>query len=114
MPTHTSALHWLVQLAEARGFAGADAVIVNPSVILGAWNWHEGATKMFRMVWKGGLKFYTLGGNGYVDVRDVARCMIQLMKNGVSAQRFILNSENLTYKQIFEQIAARIPVVLVE
>jgi len=83
---------------------GLDCVIVNPAVILGAWNWNDGPTALFRMVWEG-LRYYTTGVNGYVDVRDVARCMIMLMDEDVSSERYILSGENLSYKQVFDEIA---------
>ena len=56
---------------------GLNAVIVNPSVILGPGFWH-GNSGLFRLV-DHGLKYYTEGVNGYVDVRDVANAMILLM-----------------------------------
>lgn len=83
---------------------GLNAVIVNPSVILGAWNWNRGTARFFSQAEKGNI-FYTHGTTGFVDVRDVAACMIQLMDKNISGQRFILNSENLTYKKFFGFLA---------
>ena len=83
---------------------GLNAVIVNPTIIFGPGNWDSGSAKMFMEVWKG-LRFYTTGSTGFVDVRDVASAAVRLMEKGVSAQRYILNSENLPYKKIFETIA---------
>ncbi|MGZ4035208.1 MAG: NAD-dependent epimerase/dehydratase family protein, partial [Bacteroidia bacterium] len=37
----------------------------------------------------------------FVDVRDVAHSMILLMNSKISGERFILSSENLSYKEIF-------------
>src|SRR3546814_14038798 len=51
------------------------------------------------------MRFYTPGGNGYVDVRDVSRCMIALMESGISGERFIINAENWSYKELFSAIA---------
>ena len=88
-----------------RGIAeGLNAAVVNPSVILGAQFWEHGTGKLFEQVWKG-LKFYTTGSTGYVDVRDVVIFMVKLMQSDINNQRFILNSENLTYKTVFESIA---------
>ena len=84
-----------------RGIAeGLNAVIVNPSVILGPGNWHSGSSELFTLVWKG-LPFYTEGVTGYVDVRDVASAMILLMEKQQFGQRFILSSENISYRQLF-------------
>ncbi|MCU0370166.1 MAG: NAD-dependent epimerase/dehydratase family protein, partial [Bacteroidales bacterium] len=62
-----------------RGTAeGLDAVIVNPSIILGVAGNSQGSSRLFNTVWQG-LKVYPPGKNGFVDVRDVARAMILLM-----------------------------------
>lgn len=89
-----------------RGIAeGLNAVIVNPTIIIGRGNWKTGSTVMFSQVWKG-LKFYTDGTTGFVDVRDVTKAMISLMDSDVSNERFIVNSENLQFKKVFDWIAS--------
>jgi dihydroflavonol-4-reductase len=88
-----------------RGIAeGLDAVIVNPSLIIGANAGINGSGQLFETVRKG-LKFYTNGSAGFVDVEDVAKCMIALMNSDVTAERYIINAENRTYKQITAEIA---------
>lgn len=89
-----------------RGIAeGLDAVIVNPAVIIGKNAGLEGSGAIFKLV-KEGLKFYTDGATGIVDVVDVAKCMILLMDSEISAERFTLSADNLNYKSFFEEIAA--------
>lgn len=83
---------------------GLNVVIVNPTLIMGVHNWNNGTCRMFKEVDKG-LRFYPPGGNGFVDVRDVVRSMIDLMKSDINAERFILNSENCTYKNLLELIS---------
>ncbi|HIA36672.1 MAG TPA: NAD-dependent epimerase/dehydratase family protein [Flavobacteriales bacterium] len=83
---------------------GLNAVIVNPTIIVGPGNWKRSSARMFHDVWSG-LKFYTSGANGFVDVRDVATVMIKLMKHEVSGERFILNGDNLPFKEVFGMIA---------
>ncbi len=83
---------------------GLDTIIVNPSVILGAGDWAKGSSQLFTKVWKG-LKFYTEGATAYVDVVDVSSILIKLMESDLKNDRFILSSENVTYKQLFKQIA---------
>jgi nucleoside-diphosphate-sugar epimerase len=87
---------------------GLDAVIVNPSIILGPANWETGSAKMFKTVWDG-MKFYTRGVTGFVDVRDVVKAMILLMDEQyfekIKNQRFLISSENLSYETVFCQIA---------
>ena len=88
-----------------RGMAeGLDAVIVNPSIIVGPGEWRQGSSQMFQTMWNG-LKFYTSGTNGFIDVNDVANAMIILMEGEYSNERFVLSSENVGYKLFFEWMA---------
>lgn len=83
---------------------GLDAVIVNPSIIIGPGDWTAGSSQLFGQVWKG-LLFYTEGVTGYVDAGDVSDCMIQLMKSTVSNERFIINAENLSFREVLTLVA---------
>lgn len=83
---------------------GLKAVIVNPSVIIGEATGTTGSGAIFEMVRKG-LKYYTQGGTGFVDVEDVAKTMILLMDNEVAAERFIISNQNFSYQDFFSEIA---------
>jgi len=82
---------------------GLNAVIINPSVILGPGFWHANSG-LFRLVHEG-LKYYTRGVNGYVDVRDLSKAMIGLMECNIFGQRFICSADNLSYQDFFSLIA---------
>ena len=82
---------------------GLNAVIVNPSVILGPGFWNDNSG-FFRLVWKG-LNYYTKGINGFIDVKDVVKAMILLMEKDLFNERFIVSSENISYQLLFSQIA---------
>jgi len=83
---------------------GLDAVIVNPSIIVGPGNWEQSSASVFKTIWKG-LKFYTEGVNGFVDVRDVSRAMINLMESDISLERYLVVGENLTFREFFAHVA---------
>ncbi len=83
---------------------GLNAVIINPSIILGPGEINSGSTRLIATVEKG-LKFYTPGINGFVDVRDVVNAMVQLMGSDITGKRFIVSAENLAYKDLFGFIA---------
>jgi len=83
---------------------GLEAVIVNPSIILGGTDWEVGSTALFKSAYEE-FKYYTEGISGFVDVKDVARAMIMLMNSKISRERFILSAENLSYRQIFSMMA---------
>ncbi len=88
-----------------RGIAeGLNAVIVNPSIILGSGFWHDGTGLMLKNAWKE-FPYYTDGVNGFVDVRDVAEVMIKLMDSPITGERFILNGDNWPYRQLFTRMA---------
>ncbi|NJM15381.1 MAG: NAD-dependent epimerase/dehydratase family protein [Bacteroidales bacterium] len=71
---------------------GLQAIVVNPSVILGPGIWHEGSGKLFKRV-NSGLSFYFNGHANYVDVRDVVKFMVLLMKGEKCPnEKFILNA----------------------
>lgn len=79
---------------------GIPVVIVNPSVIIGPVNWLRSSGRLFYSL-KRGMPFYTNGGTGFVDVRDVAKAVVLLMESDAVNERFILNGENLTFKEFF-------------
>ncbi|WBX73848.1 SDR family oxidoreductase [Tenacibaculum pacificus] len=83
---------------------GLEVVIVNPGVILGSGFWQEGSGKLFTQI-KNGFKFYTEGITGFVDVQDVVKAMVLLMNSNVKNERFILVSENKSFKDILFAIA---------
>jgi len=83
---------------------GLEVVIVNPSVILGPGNWSKGSSQIFQKI-HSGLKFYTPGSTGYVDVVDVANSLVALLFSNVKNERFIVNGANLKYRDCFDRIA---------
>lgn len=95
----------LAEVEVWRGIAeGLDAVIVNPSIILGAGGWNEGSTKIFKTAYEA-FPWYTEGITGFVDVRDVAKAMIQLMGSSIANERFIISAYNVSYKEVFTMAA---------
>lgn len=88
---------------------GLQAAIINPSMILGAGYWNAGSNQLFTQVHKG-FSFYPIGTTGMVDVRDVAKSAIVLMNSDVSGERFIVSSENWTYKHFVERVALHLGI----
>jgi len=83
---------------------GVDVVIVNPGVILGSGFWQFGSGKLFSQVYNG-LKYYTEGITGFVGVKDVVAIMIKLMNSDIKNERFVLVSENKSFKDVFTSMA---------
>ncbi len=83
---------------------GLEAVILNPSTILGYGDWHSSSCAIFRNVYEE-FKWYSPGINGFVDVDDVAKATIALMESGISEQRYIVNGDTWSFKQLQDTIA---------
>lgn len=81
-----------------------DVVVVNPGVILGSGLFTSGSSEIISKIAKE-FKFYTEGITGFVGIRDVVKAMILLMESPIKNERFILVSENKSYKEIFFLIA---------
>jgi dihydroflavonol-4-reductase len=83
-----------------RGIAeGLNAVIINPSTILGGGFWSMPPNAVFEQVYKG-MPFFTKGSNGFVDVRDVAEVAIRLMDSDIAAEKFIVSAENKSWGEV--------------
>lgn len=88
---------------------GVPVVIVNPGVIIGSGFWHKGTGRMFSNV-KKGLKFYTEGVTGFVGIKDVVKAMMLLMESNIKDERYILVSENQSFKEILYRISKSLGV----
>jgi len=96
---------YLAELEVWRGIGeGLNAVMVNPTIILGAGDWNSGSSHIFKNVYNE-FPWYTDGIRGFVDVRDVVSVMIQLMESDITAQRFIVSAANRSFREIFSLIA---------
>ena len=88
-----------------RGFAeGLSTVIVNPSTILGYGDWSSGSCALFKNAYNE-FPWYTTGINGFVDVEDVARAVVLLMEKDINGERYLLNAENISFQQLFTEMA---------
>jgi len=78
---------------------GVPSVIVNPGVILGPGFFESGSGLLFKRIHKG-LKHYTSGVSGYVDVKDVVKGMIYLMNSDYKNERYIMVAENISFLEL--------------
>ena len=83
---------------------GLNAVIINPSIILGAGNWTNGSSAIFKSAYES-FPWYTEGVTGFVDVNDVVKAMTMLMEHNVGGERFIVSGQNKSYREVFNSIA---------
>ena len=84
---------------------GLDAVVVNPTYMLGPYDAKPSSGKMIVGVVLRQAPGYTSGSNNFVDVRDVARGMVLAWQKGARGERYILGGENMRYADLFRLIA---------
>lgn len=88
-----------------RGIAeGLNAVIVNPSTILGYGDWNTTSNALFKNAYKE-FPWYTNGVNGFVDIEDVSKVIVKLLATNIRSERFILNGDNWSYRKLLDTIA---------
>ncbi|MBS1628215.1 MAG: NAD-dependent epimerase/dehydratase family protein [Bacteroidetes bacterium] len=96
---------YLAEMQVWRGISeGLNAVIINPTIILGAGDWSKGSSEIFQSAYNE-FPWFTNGISGFVDVKDVVHAMIALMESDIVEQRFIVSGHNVSYKKIFTLIA---------
>lgn len=103
--THYAISKYRAELEVWRGIAeGLNAVIINPSTVVGYGDWNTSSCRIFKTVYDG-LSWYPIGVNGFVHIEDVARAAVQLMESNITEQRFIINSDNWPLRRLFNTIA---------
>ena len=87
---------------------GLQAVILAPGFMLGPWDWKPSSGRMMLALSKGWKVIAPSGGCSVCDVRDVAAATITAVDKDLSSGReFILAGENMTYKQLWADMAER-------
>ncbi|MEQ1502345.1 MAG: NAD-dependent epimerase/dehydratase family protein [Myxococcota bacterium] len=98
--------HQAEELVRAEVAAGGlDAVIANPTFLLGPLDRRPSSGRVIVEVVRGRVPGYTDGINNFVDVRDVARGMIAVHDRGETGERYILGRESATWGELFRTIA---------
>lgn len=96
--------YW-AELEVWRGIAeGLNAVMVNPSIVLGVGDWSRSSLQLIKYV-QDERPFYPSGLVNYVDVLDVTDALVGLMQSEVRSRRFILNGGTIPYRSLLDQIA---------
>jgi dihydroflavonol-4-reductase len=93
-----------VQKAVAQGL---DAVIVNPSMVLGPGDLHRISGEIVVQVARGIVRFSIPGGMNAIHIRDVVSGHLLALERGRRGERYILGGENKTFLE-FIQITAEV------
>jgi dihydroflavonol-4-reductase len=85
---------------------GLDAVVVNPTFMLGAYDVKPSSGRLILEVAAGKAVGYTTGGNNFVDVEDVVAGTLAAAERGRRGEVYILGGVNLTYREVMSEVAA--------
>jgi len=100
MNTHYAISKYKAEMEVWRGIAeGLNAVIINPSTVLGYGDWDTSSCRIFKTIYNE-FPWYSTGINGFVDIEDVARTTVLLMQSDIKEQRFIVNGDNWSFQQL--------------
>ena len=84
---------------------GLDAVIVNPSLVIGKGDINRVSGEAIMHVARGNLKVSSQGGLNAIHIADVVRGHIAALEKGQTGERYILGSENMTHQSFLELTA---------
>ncbi len=82
---------------------GVPVVIVNPGIIVG----NNLNNSQIQKIIKNKFNFYTSGVSGFVTVEDVVEATIGLMEKKIKNERFILVSENISFKNFVSYVSKK-------
>ncbi len=94
------------ELLRAAVADGRDAVVANPTILLGPGDVYESSTWPVRRYLDGTLRFHTRGGASFVDARDVAAGLVALAERGRTGERYLMTSRegNLAWNEFFRRV----------
>jgi nucleoside-diphosphate-sugar epimerase len=108
--THYAITKQLSEMEFWRGIhEGLEGVAFNCGFIIGPGSFERSSPSLFRKLHEG-MRFYPPGGTGFIAVTDAARCIADLTLGPTSRERYILVTENLSMKEIFQLVAQALEV----
>jgi len=81
-----------------------EAVIVNPTFIIGPFDYNPHSGRIFKMILSRKITLCPPGGKNFVDVRDAAGAIVKAITNGKSGECYLLAGENLSFRDFFQKI----------
>lgn len=83
---------------------GLGISIVNPALLLDPAG-QAPHTRVFLDRIRRRERSYPTGSNGFIDIRDVSRCLLAHLDRQPSGQRLILSAANWSYRELLEALA---------
>jgi len=81
-----------------------DAVIVNPTFMIGPMDYNPHSGRIFKMLLEKKIAFYPPGGKNFVDVRDAAGGIVNAISKGKSGECYLISGENLSFYDFFLKV----------
>jgi dihydroflavonol-4-reductase len=98
--------YWAEQEAIKAVKAGQDIVIVNPSSPIGAWDLKPTPTgEIILRFLRRQMPVYVDTGLNFIHVSDVVQGHLLAYQKGKTGDRYILGHQNLTLKQVLDQLS---------
>lgn len=83
---------------------GLNAVIVNPTFIIGPFDRKPSSGKLILHALKRGIQWCPPGGKNFVHAFSVAQGIAAAYMHGTAGECYLLAGENLSYEQFFDKI----------
>lgn len=85
---------------------GLDAVVVNPTFMIGGYDHKPSSGAMILHVLRNRMVFYPqTGGKNFIYVRDAAEGVVSALEKGQAGQAYLLAHQNLAYGDFMRQVA---------
>jgi dihydroflavonol-4-reductase len=92
---------------------GLEGFCVNPSIILGCGDLYSTSNKLFQNLFTKYIPYFK-GSINVVDLRDVVASIVELDNNKINAERFILNGDSISIKDLMSYFSDRTKAKLLE
>jgi dihydroflavonol-4-reductase len=81
---------------------GFDAVIVNPTFMIGPFDAKPSSGRIFKMMYPNRVVFIPKGGKNFTPVKDVSVAICNAISMGKPGERYLLAGENLSYREFLK------------
>lgn len=97
------AQQYVIEMAGAKGL---DAVVVNPTFMIGPLDMKPSSGKLMLYGLRRKVLLYPPGGKNFVYIKDVSRGIINAITKGKTGDCYLLAGHNLSYKEFFQLVNA--------
>ncbi|MDX1778712.1 MAG: NAD-dependent epimerase/dehydratase family protein [Thermodesulfobacteriota bacterium] len=95
------AQQWVLSEIEKKGLP---IVIVNPTILLGPYDSRPSSGEIILRVLRQKFQVCPDAGKNFIDARDAAIATCNALTKGIPGESYLLASENLTFRELFERI----------